>query len=234
MMQPGFNYRWVFKGLWLQSQSAVERKKKVWTLQQCLMHDIWTLLFRVMLSLLIRIITIYFCFHESVFLFWSSCFYFETNTQLQGEKTALSVKSKGDLIAKQGVLCSCFYCIVIMSLASSRGLVWISDWGPVHIDSAAPLLCFSSWSVGEWGGCSRGCGGGEQIRQVQCVQRISQVNADVLSDSQCSQPAPARRQACNTQSCPPVWTAGPWLQVRLDKKGADLNGGEFEVINTNV
>uniref|UniRef100_A0A3P8UW88 ADAM metallopeptidase with thrombospondin type 1 motif 16 n=1 Tax=Cynoglossus semilaevis TaxID=244447 RepID=A0A3P8UW88_CYNSE len=72
--------------------------------------------------------------------------------------------------------------------------------------------CPASWSVGEWGGCSRGCGGGEQIRQVQCVQRISQVNADVLSDSQCSQPAPARRQACNTQSCPPVWTAGPWSQ----------------------
>uniref|UniRef100_A0A665URL2 ADAM metallopeptidase with thrombospondin type 1 motif, 16 n=1 Tax=Echeneis naucrates TaxID=173247 RepID=A0A665URL2_ECHNA len=72
--------------------------------------------------------------------------------------------------------------------------------------------CPSSWSVGVWGVCSRSCGGGEQTRQVQCVQRTSQANIDDLADSHCPQPAPARTQTCSTHSCPPVWTTGPWSQ----------------------
>uniref|UniRef100_A0A8P4KKE3 ADAM metallopeptidase with thrombospondin type 1 motif, 16 n=1 Tax=Dicentrarchus labrax TaxID=13489 RepID=A0A8P4KKE3_DICLA len=72
--------------------------------------------------------------------------------------------------------------------------------------------CPASWSVGEWGVCSQSCGGGEQTRQVQCVQRTSQTNVDALADSHCAQPTPTRRQACNTHSCPPVWTTGPWTQ----------------------
>uniref|UniRef100_A0A3B5ANX1 ADAM metallopeptidase with thrombospondin type 1 motif 16 n=1 Tax=Stegastes partitus TaxID=144197 RepID=A0A3B5ANX1_9TELE len=72
--------------------------------------------------------------------------------------------------------------------------------------------CPASWSVGEWGVCSRSCGGGEQTRQVLCVRRTSRTNVDALADSQCAQSAPVRRQACNTHSCPPVWTAGPWSQ----------------------
>ena len=77
------------------------------------------------------------------------------------------------------------------------------------------VLCCPSWSVGEWGVCSRSCGGGEQTRQVQCVQRTSQTNADALADSRCAQPTPTRRQACSSHSCPPVWTAGPWSQVSM-------------------
>ncbi|TNN79764.1 A disintegrin and metalloproteinase with thrombospondin motifs 16 [Liparis tanakae] len=72
--------------------------------------------------------------------------------------------------------------------------------------------CPASWSVGEWGVCSRSCGGGEQTRQVQCVQRTSQTNVDTAADSRCVRAAPARRQACSTHSCPPVWTTGPWSQ----------------------
>ncbi|XP_013858887.1 A disintegrin and metalloproteinase with thrombospondin motifs 16 isoform X2 [Austrofundulus limnaeus] len=72
--------------------------------------------------------------------------------------------------------------------------------------------CPASWSVGEWGECSRSCGGGEQARLVRCVQKTSQINTDVLADSGCAQLAPVRRQACNTHSCPPVWTTGPWSQ----------------------
>uniref|UniRef100_A0A3P9JVS4 ADAM metallopeptidase with thrombospondin type 1 motif 16 n=1 Tax=Oryzias latipes TaxID=8090 RepID=A0A3P9JVS4_ORYLA len=72
--------------------------------------------------------------------------------------------------------------------------------------------CPHSWSVGEWGVCSRSCGGGEQTRQVQCVQRTNQNNVDARADSGCAQPAPVRRQTCNTHSCPPVWSTGPWSQ----------------------
>nr|XP_015804609.1 A disintegrin and metalloproteinase with thrombospondin motifs 16 isoform X1 [Nothobranchius furzeri] len=72
--------------------------------------------------------------------------------------------------------------------------------------------CPASWSVGEWGSCSRSCGGGEQARVVQCVQKTSQSNADVLANSHCAQLAPVRKQICNTHNCPPVWTSGPWSQ----------------------
>ncbi|XP_061574256.1 A disintegrin and metalloproteinase with thrombospondin motifs 16 [Cololabis saira] len=72
--------------------------------------------------------------------------------------------------------------------------------------------CPVSWSVGEWGACSRSCGGGEQIRRVQCVRITSQTGVDILEDSHCAQPAPARRRACSSHSCPPVWTTGPWSQ----------------------
>ncbi|CAL8248576.1 unnamed protein product [Lota lota] len=80
--------------------------------------------------------------------------------------------------------------------------------------------CPASWSVGEWGECSRSCGGGEQTRQVQCVQRTSHSNVDPLADPKCVQPSPGRRQACNTHTCPPVWSPGPWSQCsRLCGKG---------------
>ncbi|XP_068614833.1 A disintegrin and metalloproteinase with thrombospondin motifs 16 [Brachionichthys hirsutus] len=72
--------------------------------------------------------------------------------------------------------------------------------------------CPASWSVGGWGGCSRSCGGGEQTRKAQCIQRRSRTNLDDLDDSRCTQPTPARKQSCNTHSCPAVWTAGPWSQ----------------------
>ncbi|KAM9310034.1 A disintegrin and metalloproteinase with thrombospondin motifs 16 [Pholidichthys leucotaenia] len=72
--------------------------------------------------------------------------------------------------------------------------------------------CPPSWSVGEWGGCSQSCGGGEQTRQVQCVQRTNQTNTDILADYRCPQTAPVRRRVCNSHSCPPVWTTGPWSQ----------------------
>ncbi|XP_068452431.1 A disintegrin and metalloproteinase with thrombospondin motifs 16 [Clinocottus analis] len=73
--------------------------------------------------------------------------------------------------------------------------------------------CPASWSVGEWGGCSRSCGGGEQTRRVQCVQTTSRTDADApAADARCARPAPAPRRACSAHSCPPVWTAGPWSQ----------------------
>ncbi|XP_053699807.1 A disintegrin and metalloproteinase with thrombospondin motifs 16 [Synchiropus splendidus] len=72
--------------------------------------------------------------------------------------------------------------------------------------------CPASWSTGSWGECSRSCGGGEQTRQVQCVQRIAQTSTDSLPDSRCVLPTPARRRTCNTHGCPALWTPGPWSQ----------------------
>lgn len=115
--------------------------------------------------------------------------------------------------ASRGVF---YHCTVIMlSFVNSRRPVCLSDWVAVLVDSAGSVVCCSSWSVGEWGVCSRSCGGGEQTRQVQCVQRTSQTNVDTLADSHCAQPTPARRQTCSAHNCPPVWTTGPWSQVKM-------------------
>nr|XP_023669699.1 A disintegrin and metalloproteinase with thrombospondin motifs 16-like isoform X1 [Paramormyrops kingsleyae] len=73
--------------------------------------------------------------------------------------------------------------------------------------------CPPSWSVGDWGTCSRGCGGGERLRQVSCLQRTSQSHVGTVADTQCPLlQNPVRRQSCNVQVCPPGWSASPWSQ----------------------
>ncbi|XP_053513388.1 A disintegrin and metalloproteinase with thrombospondin motifs 16 isoform X3 [Artibeus jamaicensis] len=71
--------------------------------------------------------------------------------------------------------------------------------------------CPPSWSVGNWSTCSRTCGGGTQSRVVQCTRRAHYRSEQVL-DSLCPQPAPSSRQACHSQSCPPMWSTGPWAE----------------------
>ncbi|KAA0702890.1 A disintegrin and metalloproteinase with thrombospondin motifs 16 [Triplophysa tibetana] len=72
--------------------------------------------------------------------------------------------------------------------------------------------CPPSWSVGEWGVCSHSCGSGDQIRQVQCLQKTGPDRIEMVTDDNCAQPPPSRRQTCNTHTCPPIWTSGPWSQ----------------------
>lgn len=68
------------------------------------------------------------------------------------------------------------------------------------------------WSVGNWSACSRTCSGGTQSRPVQCMRR-SHYKSERVSASLCPQPVPSSRQACQPQSCPPAWSAGPWAEV---------------------
>ncbi|XP_008832791.1 A disintegrin and metalloproteinase with thrombospondin motifs 16 [Nannospalax galili] len=69
--------------------------------------------------------------------------------------------------------------------------------------------CPPSWSVGNWSLCSRTCGGGTQSRPVQCTRR-THYREDPILASLCPQPVPSSHQACNSQSCPPAWSTGPW------------------------
>ncbi|XP_025061578.1 A disintegrin and metalloproteinase with thrombospondin motifs 16 isoform X2 [Alligator sinensis] len=71
--------------------------------------------------------------------------------------------------------------------------------------------CPPSWSVGNWSECSLTCGTGEQLRQIRCVQRI-RYKPEPVSYSFCPVPAPISRQICNTQSCSPAWSVGPWSE----------------------
>ncbi|XP_040833253.1 A disintegrin and metalloproteinase with thrombospondin motifs 16 [Ochotona curzoniae] len=71
--------------------------------------------------------------------------------------------------------------------------------------------CPPSWSMGNWSTCSRTCGGGTQSRLVQCTQRAHQ-GTEPVGATLCPQPMPPTWQACNTQSCPPAWSTGPWTE----------------------
>ncbi|CAG6015861.1 unnamed protein product [Menidia menidia] len=92
--------------------------------------------------------------------------------------------------------------------------------------------CPASWSVGEWGECSRSCGGGARTRQVHCVQKTSHIHVDTLAASHCAESIPVRRQACNTHSCPPVWAVGQWSQCSR-KCGNGLKRRTVQCVNTN-
>ncbi|XP_021036197.1 A disintegrin and metalloproteinase with thrombospondin motifs 16 [Mus caroli] len=71
--------------------------------------------------------------------------------------------------------------------------------------------CPASWSVGNWSVCSRTCGGGTQSRPVWCTRR-AHYRDESIPASLCPQPEPPIHQACNSQSCPPAWSTGPWAE----------------------
>ncbi|XP_043921013.1 A disintegrin and metalloproteinase with thrombospondin motifs 16 [Protopterus annectens] len=72
--------------------------------------------------------------------------------------------------------------------------------------------CPPSWQVDDWGTCSQTCGGGEQVRRVQCVQKVYNNKVITVEDSRCPWPSPARKHMCNSQSCPPAWSVGTWSE----------------------
>uniref|UniRef100_A0ACB8EA67 A disintegrin and metalloproteinase with thrombospondin motifs 18 n=1 Tax=Sphaerodactylus townsendi TaxID=933632 RepID=A0ACB8EA67_9SAUR len=72
--------------------------------------------------------------------------------------------------------------------------------------------CPAYWSAGEWSVCSRTCGGGEQSRQIQCVQRKNFQKEEIVVHAFCPVSTPAQIQTCNNQDCPPEWNSGPWSQ----------------------
>ena len=55
-----------------------------------------------------------------------------------------------------------------------------------------------SWSIGAWGDCNAACGGGQQVRQVGCVDSSGSPATD---DSCTGLPKPATTQRCNLQAC---------------------------------
>jgi len=65
-----------------------------------------------------------------------------------------------------------------------------------------------TWNTGEYGACSKTCGGGIRTRTVVCQTQ----SGTTVSDSNCSIPKPASSEVCNTADCPPVsysWNVTP-------------------------
>ncbi|KAM8916120.1 papilin isoform 2-T3 [Spinachia spinachia] len=68
--------------------------------------------------------------------------------------------------------------------------------------SKRPRAFVFSWKTGEWNTCSVTCGGGSQVRGVQCVSRDA-AGPRVVEDAVCAaySQAPATLQTCNMQKC---------------------------------
>ncbi|KAM4605879.1 A disintegrin and metalloproteinase with thrombospondin motifs 18 [Discoglossus pictus] len=81
---------------------------------------------------------------------------------------------------------------------------------PSQVCNAQP--CPAYWSVSEWSPCSSSCGGGQQTRQIQCVQKKAMETEELVGHSNCPISTPTQEQACNVQPCPPEWGTGPWSQ----------------------
>lgn len=68
-----------------------------------------------------------------------------------------------------------------------------------------------AWNIGEYGDCSKTCGGGTKTRAVICQNQ----NGSNVADSLCPQPKPATSASCNNDDCPPqityAWQVTPGL-----------------------
>lgn len=76
--------------------------------------------------------------------------------------------------------------------------------------SCNEIPCPPRWNTSDFSTCSRTCGGGTQIRTVQCVQELGSSPADVLPlpGSSCSYPPPRTHISCSNVDCLPAWDVG--------------------------
>ncbi|KAM3625506.1 uncharacterized protein V6R79_013133 [Siganus canaliculatus] len=79
-----------------------------------------------------------------------------------------------------------------------------------HLCNTQP--CPAYWSTGDWGACSRTCGGGQQTRALRCLRKVTYQREEVVAHSFCPVISPAQVQPCHTQVCPPEWSTGSWSQ----------------------
>ncbi|XP_077094686.1 papilin isoform X2 [Siphateles boraxobius] len=72
-----------------------------------------------------------------------------------------------------------------------------------------------SWTVGEWSACPVTCGGGLQVRRVECMSHDS-AGSRVVEDSQCAAytPRPLSQNNCNMQKCAQYSISG-WSQCSV-------------------
>ncbi|XP_023245593.1 ADAMTS-like protein 3 [Copidosoma floridanum] len=61
--------------------------------------------------------------------------------------------------------------------------------------------CPPEWQAGEWGKCSKTCGGGVKRRKVVCEQTMAQGRKIAHTDGVCSASKPRAEKECNSRAC---------------------------------
>ncbi|XP_029317030.1 A disintegrin and metalloproteinase with thrombospondin motifs 18 [Cottoperca gobio] len=79
-----------------------------------------------------------------------------------------------------------------------------------HLCNTQP--CPAYWATGDWGACSRSCGGGQQTRTLRCLRKVTYQREEAVVHSLCPVVSPAQLQPCHTQACLPEWSTGSWSQ----------------------
>ncbi|XP_078284662.1 A disintegrin and metalloproteinase with thrombospondin motifs 14 isoform X2 [Rhinoraja longicauda] len=73
-----------------------------------------------------------------------------------------------------------------------------------------------SWSMEEWGFCSKTCGKvGFQVRIVQCTQYLNEGANRTVHTKYCVGDRPDSRRPCNRTPCPALWRTGAWSQCSV-------------------
>ncbi|XP_078352920.1 A disintegrin and metalloproteinase with thrombospondin motifs 1-like isoform X2 [Oculina patagonica] len=76
--------------------------------------------------------------------------------------------------------------------------------------------CPKQFQLGVWSPCSEPCGGGQQHRNLTCVQVVSQDVTNVLPESECAHLSrPVSSQNCNNVDCMAKWIVGNWAQCSV-------------------
>ncbi len=77
---------------------------------------------------------------------------------------------------------------------------------PAVVEACGITPCPGTWSIGSWGVCSKGCGGGTLTRSVTCTNSTT---GQPITENLCLTVKPTPAMVCNTFSCP-KWTTTAW------------------------
>eukprot|EP00931_Biecheleriopsis_adriatica_P016052 TRINITY_DN11968_c0_g2_i1.p1 TRINITY_DN11968_c0_g2~~TRINITY_DN11968_c0_g2_i1.p1 ORF type:complete len:1164 (+),score=196.39 TRINITY_DN11968_c0_g2_i1:158-3493(+) len=102
--------------------------------------------------------------------------------------------------------------------AHARSMVqWTSNFAPFTQFLSMKILGSYSWSISDrWGQCSRGCGGGLEVRDVWCQFSDFELLQKEVPDMNCHATSrPAGQRSCASQTCNscPAFVVGPQYAV---------------------
>lgn len=95
----------------------------------------------------------------------------------------------------------------------------------VHQCCSKALMPQSALQVGQWGNCSRSCGGGIRERSVQCMSQFGQPATD---NSSCLGVQPANQLQCNVMPCDFCSLTNCASQVQLFPHPCKLESCSFQ------